>query len=109
MSCDIACHLSTHYFVKVGYELLAFCIILYTSKQRHRDHHRTDFTVLHYQLCVTVRPTPPKENRSDQVGEGAIDGRPQRLDILVEINRRHSALCNAFWGEFEFLEIQVRR
>jgi hypothetical protein len=62
----------------------------------------------------TVFPIPSKSAQSfksksivkahlDQLLEGAVNWRTERLDILPEIHRGNSALGDAFRGELEFL------
>lgn len=40
--------------------------------------------------------------------EGLVDGRAQRLDVLVEVNGSDGALGNALRSELEFLKIGQR-
>jgi hypothetical protein len=40
----------------------------------------------------------------DKLLERAVERRSERLDVLVEINGKLSALGNTLRGEFEFLE-----
>ncbi len=41
----------------------------------------------------------------DELLEGAVEGRAERLDILVEVNGKLRTLGNAFWSELEFLNV----
>lgn len=39
----------------------------------------------------------------DELSKGTVDGRAQRLDILVKLDRLSGTLGDAFWGELKLL------
>ena len=45
-------------------------------------------------------------SRLDQLLEGAVDRRAERLDILVELDRGNGTFGDAIWLELEFLQQQ---
>ena len=51
--------------------------------------------------------TPFQRRRLDELQEGTVDGRAERLDILVEVNGGDGALGDALWSELEFLSFTL--
>ena len=80
------------------------------SNSIHSCHHFFSVNYLLPLTCngaklrsISIQALSNRRMHLDKLLERAVEGRAERLDVLVEVNGSLSTLGNAFWGELEFL------
>lgn len=57
-------------------------------------------------IDAMVKIINARKDRLDEVGEGTVDGRAQRLDVLPEVDGGLGTLSDSLRGELEFLKVK---